>query len=41
VFVEQLSRLAEDLDEYADALEVEAAHDLGVSRLLNVPPVRG
>ena len=40
-FVEQLSRLAEDLNEYADALETEAAHDFGVSRVLNVPPVRG
>jgi hypothetical protein len=40
-FVEQLSRLAEDLDEYADALETQAARDFGVSRVLAVPPVRG
>jgi hypothetical protein len=39
-FVEQLSRLAQDLNEYAHALEAEAAHDFGVSRILNVPPVR-
>jgi hypothetical protein len=40
-FVEQLSRLAEDLDEYADALETQAARDFGVSGVLAVPPVRG
>ena len=40
-FVEQLSRLAKDLSDFADVLETEAAHEFGGTRVLTGRPVSG
>ena len=40
-FVEQLSRLAKDLSDFADVLETEAAHESVGTDILTIPPVSG